>query len=371
MTIPSAVDGADLQDAFLSAPFVDDGWETALKLLADRTGSSRAHMLGLGGPAALFNLMPDVDDSYQREFLEIEGWRPEVNWRVAVTGRSLQILSEEDYDRAKERHPSDAYEEHIRRWDGLFGCQTSLIRDDDLLIGLAVLRSRKDGRTNRRDRDVFAAGAAHALAAVRMQHAIAHRGAGITADAFHALGVAAFLVGWNGGVAGLSLEAEALLRQDDPPLTLRNGRLAATRSDVDRALRAALGQALARQPHAGPMEQIWLHSPGFPANMALCEIFRLPRREWDFGFDPCLLVVVRPASEIPATRLAPLRAAFGLTRSEAEIALRLANGEDRDRIGADRGTSGETIRSQIKALLRKSDTGREAEFVSLVNRLLG
>ena len=67
---------------------------------------------------------------------------------------------------------------------------------------------------------------------------------------------------------------------------------------------------------------------------------------------------------------ASLRAALGLTGAEAEIALRLANGESREHIAADRGTSAHTLGTQIKSILRKSEVGREAELTALVNRLL-
>lgn len=361
----------DLQQAFLDAPFTEDGWNDALRLLAGATGSGRTHLLGLGRAATLFNYVPDVEDSYFREFAEIDAWRPDVNWRVAVTGRPMQILSEQDYDAAKERNFSDAYEDHVHHWDALFGCQTSLVQSDELLIGLATLRSEKEGRTSRRDRDIFAIGAKYALAAVRMQHAMANRGAKMTADAFHTLGIAAFLLARDGAVVSLSAEADALLsRQEDKPLTIRNGRLAATRRETDRRLQSVIVDALAPQPAGAAMGEVWLGSPQSPLKASLCEIFPLPYREWSFGFDPRVLVIVRAPSDIPEKRVASLKATLGLTAAEAEIALRLANGEDREEIGARRGTGAETMKSQIKSLLRKSDTNREAELVALVNRLL-
>lgn len=361
----------DLQHVFLDAPFTEGGWDHALRSLASATGSARAHLLGIGRTATLFNHLPDIEDSYFEEFTEIAGWRPDVNWRVAVSGRPLQVLNERDYDQARERHFSDAYEAHVRHWDALYGCQTSLVQNDDLLIGLAALRSEKDGRTSRRDRDIFSTGARYALAAVRMQHAMANRGAEMATDAFQALDIAAFLLARDGTIVSLSAAADALLsRQDDRLLTIRNGRLGATHREADRRLQAALSDALTPQPDGAAMGEVWLGSSRAPLKDSLCEIFRLPRREWSFGFDPRVLVIVRAPSDIPARRVAALKAALGLTAAEAEIALRLANGEDRDEIAMRRGTGAETMKSQIKSLLRKSDTNREAQLVSLINRLL-
>ena len=360
-------EAGEVENAFLAAPFEAGGWNAALRLFARRTGSSRAQLLGLGNGATLFNFMPDIDDAYQREFLEIEAWRPEVNWRVAASGRPMEILSEAHYDIARQHSGTDAYEEHIRRWDGVHGCQTALIAGDGLLVGLASLRSERDGRSGQRDRKLFAAGATYALAAVRMQQAMAQRGAAMTVAAFDAIGVAAFLIDRHGAVAALSSAAEAIVGdRADGALRLRRGRLGATRRDADAPLQVALGRAL----NGEAMQQYWIASPRNGEGGVLCELFRLPRREWDFGFDPRVLVVARRAADIPAARTVPLRAALGLTEAEAQIALRLANGEAREAIAAERGTSAQTLGTQIKSILRKSDVGREAELTALVNRLL-
>ncbi|KGB51737.1 LuxR family transcriptional regulator [Sphingopyxis sp. LC81] len=360
-------EAGEVENAFLAAPFEEDGWNAALRLFARRTGSSRAQLLGLGDDATLFNFMPDIDPAYQREFVEIEGWRPEVNWRVAAGGRPLEILSEAHYDIARQHSGTDDYEEHIRKWDGVQGCQTVLVEGEGLLVGLAALRSERDGRTGRRDRKLFAAGATYALAAVRMQQAMAQRGAAMTVGAFDAIGVAAFLIDRQGAVAALSGAAEAIVGDGaGGALRLRRGRLGAARRDADAALQAALARALDGEA----MQQHWIASPEEGGDGLLCELFRLPRREWDFGFDPRVLVVVRRAVDIPAMRIVPLRAALGLTAAEAEIALRLANGEAREDIAAGRGTSAQTLGTQIKSILRKSDVAREAELTALVNRLL-
>lgn len=362
-------EAGEVENAFLAAPFEEDGWNAALRLFARRTGSSRAQLLGLGDDATLFNFMPDIDPAYQREFMEIEGWRPEVNWRVAASGRPLEILNEAHYDIVRQHSRFDDYEEHIRRWDGMHGCQTVLVEGEGLLVGLASLRSEREGRSGLRDQKLFAAGASYALAAVRMQQAMARRGAAMTVGAFDAIGVAAFLIDRRGAVAALSAAAEAIVGDGARGgLRLRRGRLGAARRDADALMQVALARALKGEP----MQQHWIAAPhdGEGGGGLLCELFRLPQREWDFGFDPRVLVVARRGADLPAMRAVPLRAALGLTQAEAEIALRLANGEAREDIAAGRGTSAQTLGTQIKSILRKSDVGREAELTALVNRLM-
>lgn len=362
-----AGESGEIENAFLAAPFAEGGWDAALRLFASRTRSARAQLIGLGRNAALFNFLPDIEPDYHREFMEIEAWRPEVNWRVATTARPMEVVSETHYDAVRERAPSDDYEAHIRRWDGVYGCQTVLMQDEDRLIGLAALRCERDGRTSRRDRAMFAKGATYALAAVRMQQAMAQRGAVMTAGAFDAIDVAAFLIDRHGLVAALSAAAEAMVGgKGGGALCLRRGRLGGTRRDMDALLQPALERAV--QGEAA--QQYWIAGPHERAPPVLCELFCLPRRDWDFGFEPRLLVVARSAGDIPATRAAPLRAALDLTAAEADIAIALANGCVREEIAAARGTSPQTLSTQIKSIMRKSDVGREAELVALVNRLL-
>lgn len=284
---------------------------------------------------------------------------------MAVTGAPLEVLSERHYDAARCYSGTDAYEDHIRRWDGVHGCQTALIQDERLLVGLAALRSERDGKTSKRDRDMFAAGAAFAQAAVRMQYAMAGQGTALLAGALDAIGIAAFLLGRDGRVAAHSGKAEVMVGRAGASLFLRNGQLGAARRDADRLLQTALSRALRGEL----AQQLWIGASSEAGTGGLCEIYRLPAREWDFGLDPCVLVVMRSAADIPASRLEPLREALGFTRAEAEIALQLANGGAREKVAQDRGTTQQTLHGQIKSILRKSDVTREAELVALINRL--
>ncbi len=267
-----AREAGEVQNAFLAAPFEEDGWNAALRLLARRTGSSHAQLLGLGDDAALFNFLPDIDASYQHEFLEIEAWRPEVNWRVAASGRPLEILSEAHYDIVRQHSGSAEYDEHCRTWDGINGCQTALIEGDGLLVGLAALRSEREGRTEARDLQMFGVGASFALAAVRMQQAMARRGTDLTVGAFDAIGVAAFLIDRHGAVAALSAAAEAIVgERAGGVLCLRRQQLGAARRDADVVLQAGLVAALAGEA----MQQHWIASPhearrGCCANYFVC-----------------------------------------------------------------------------------------------------
>jgi len=61
---------------------------------------------------------------------------------------------------------------------------------------------------------------------------------------------------------------------------------------------------------------------------------------------------------------------FGLTISEAHVAIAAANGLSREQIARTRKKSAGTVNAQFKSIFRKMDVSREAELVSMVNRIL-
>lgn len=72
----------------------------------------------------------------------------------------------------------------------------------------------------------------------------------------------------------------------------------------------------------------------------------------------------------PSTRSMPssqsLQSRFGLTRAEARVVRRLAEGHSIKRIAEEFGVSVETARTHAKRAMQKTDTHRQAELVSLV-----
>jgi DNA-binding CsgD family transcriptional regulator len=60
---------------------------------------------------------------------------------------------------------------------------------------------------------------------------------------------------------------------------------------------------------------------------------------------------------------------FGLTPAEAQLAVALLAGKRLARIAAERGVQLPTVRNQLRAVLAKTGTGRQAELVRLLASL--
>lgn len=70
-----------------------------------------------------------------------------------------------------------------------------------------------------------------------------------------------------------------------------------------------------------------------------------------------------PAPSDGSDRKQRLKAAYGLTAAEAEVALRLADGLALKRIADERNTSEATVRTQIKSIAAKMGCSRQVEIL--------
>ena len=66
-----------------------------------------------------------------------------------------------------------------------------------------------------------------------------------------------------------------------------------------------------------------------------------------------------------------LRNMFNLTRAEAKLAMRLANGATVEAASDGLGITKSTARNQLKAVFAKMGVHRQAELVSLISATLG
>jgi DNA-binding CsgD family transcriptional regulator len=81
------------------------------------------------------------------------------------------------------------------------------------------------------------------------------------------------------------------------------------------------------------------------------------------------LMMVTDLAEMPRPTAQVLRAAFGLTPKEAELAIRLAAGDTVERAAEALQISPAHARQRLKILFDKTDTRRQSELIALLSRL--
>lgn len=358
-----------IADAFSAAAFDRAQWMPALNVLADATGSQRAQLIGIGGPATIpFNLVSDIPERALREFVEISGGSPVVNPRVFASqrARTLEVVSEAQYDAAIPHLATDIYLDFMHQHDIPFGCQAALMDQTNGLIGLAVLRGKRDGRTTPEHRAVFAEAARHARSAVRVGMTLENNAVSFLAGVLDASGAAAFLCGLDGQVETMTPAAERLISTGR--LQLSGGRLAAVHPGEEAALAAALAQVRGDATIGLPRAVALAEVPG--SALLVLDLMVAPPGSWGLFELPKLLVMARRAlGETPEARQI-LQSLFGLTEAEAAVAIQVALGQPREAIAAARGVSSGTVKSQLKAIFAKLGVTREREMAAMLTPLL-
>jgi DNA-binding CsgD family transcriptional regulator len=87
-----------------------------------------------------------------------------------------------------------------------------------------------------------------------------------------------------------------------------------------------------------------------------------------FQFSRAILVLVDPDEHLTPPELA-LQRGFNLTQAETRLALAMAQGITVSEYANAHNVTIGTARVQLKSVMRKTDTHRQAEFVSFLARL--
>jgi DNA-binding CsgD family transcriptional regulator len=348
----------------LSGAGLGGGWMEALDAFAEACGAESGQLLGIGSDFALpFNWMTRSDPAAVEEFREIGGGNPLINPRVRVGLRQgiLEHWHGADCATEAELRRNFVYADYARRYGLQHGSQTAVVREGGTLIGLAVLRGEKLGLPDEADQRAFETLAVHVRSAVLTQLAVEGQGAVILADALEGLSLAAFVCDAMGRVRALTPAAEACVRTG--PLRLREGRLAAADPAESRALADAVQSAcLGFAPLSRPAIHTVMVRGRDAASVTVVDVIALPARPHAFGFQPRVVVAVRGGGRAEPDLRNLLARAFGLTGAEADVAVRLAEGDPREAIATARGASLETVHSQVKSLYAKLDVRRLGEL---------
>ncbi|BAV64995.1 helix-turn-helix transcriptional regulator [Sphingobium cloacae] len=356
--------GDEWADRFLAAALEPPLWDDALGAMAAATGSRRGQLVGFGPDSAIFNRITDIDPGLLDRSDVQALHRPELNFRLmadAMAGGD-DIVHEAHYDIARQRIGNSDYLDLCAELDIADGCHARLMVEDGAMIGLALLRGRKDGRTSQEQRDLFARLAGHARIAVRLQRAIEQQGFALLNGTFEAMDRACWLLDWGGRVRAMTPRAEALLLAGSARVS--DGWLCSGRAEESRAILRGIRAVVARP--AQPAPPVLLEQGEGPA--LLLEFHPLPARDWAMAFAPRALVVGRKAPST-AYQAHMLMEGYKLTPAEADIAVRLASGMSRPHIAAARGVSAGTLKAQLRNIYEKTGCTRESQLVRMVSLL--
>lgn len=279
--------------AALNAPFETDGWLKAVSAICTATGCHGAHLLGMGGPLVTpLNIVSGLDSRIGRYLGDVH-LHGAVNWRVGTTTVPMAIQHDLDYAAYRAANDTSDYDDAASDLDIQFGCQSALLADEAMFLGIAMMRGRREGACTGETIAAFRALLRPLQRAVRMQMALDGEAAELMLGDMESLHGATLLLDRLGSLAAMTPAAEAAFEADGP-LRFSGLRVRLSDRDADRNFQRALGRLLSSgDPDTSPLVELCASLGGRFWRVA---IMRLPSREHGLGFEPHLAVTIRDAA---------------------------------------------------------------------------
>lgn len=353
---------ADAIAGFQAAGMNELPWTAAIERLAFATGSRSGELIGLGADCLVpFNIMTGADPVAGREFLGAGGGDPAINSRVRVGARAgeLEIRDEADFTTAADMRLNPEYGDWVTGHDMAQVCLTNLVKEDGLLVGMAIMRGRRDDPMDRETKRALAAIAPHARRGVRTSMALERGQLAGVITGLEAVRATAFVCSAEGRVRGMAAAAEAMISHGHF-LTIRKGRLSASAAGCVAGLKKLLADAAGGG--AGGTIPLALRSR-CGEDVRLAEASIIPSSH-PLSAGHCALLIIHqpPAQEGRVVSAAQL--CFGLSLAEAEIAAQLALGRPAIAIAAGRQVSVGTVRSQVRSIFAKMGVTNQVEIAA-------
>jgi DNA-binding CsgD family transcriptional regulator len=310
---------------------------------------------------------PAFRESYDDDFLGGNDWINEL--KRHPVGRTLPDHAEPpDF----ERRPY--YNEWVKPQGFRYAIGAILEKGPHRLVHVGFVRNIDRSRFSSQDVDRLDTVLPHLHRAIRLaarlEAALAHGAR--SAALIGSLEAPAFIVNGACQVIDLNPKAESLLC-GSPLFRARWGALSLTEPTAQRAFRAAVAvacstEALAEDPARTEVIVPDLDGTGVPSVLDVVPL----RSQYDSTLAPpsCLVLVTSPKTRL-ADPAGLLQRAFGMTPTEARIALAISNGVSVKDLAAQTRTSVGTVRWHVKSIEAKLGVTSLAEMVGMVSRLLG
>ena len=358
----STEDVTRLEERFEDAAFGLVSWDDAIASFAQTMNSRTGQLIGLGSATSLpFNIMTEMSPEAPEEFVASGGADPWVNSRVrlGVAAPELVVVDDRSFTFEQDRARSPEFGDWIDRHGVGYTCLSNLIKRDDLVIGTAIIRDRRQPMMEAGEIAVFSRVAASLRRAIHLQIQMEGQEARIVAGTFELIDGYVFICGPNGKLVGMSTFAERLLTEGRW-LTLHAGKLVAVESNSARSLAEELALKFEGLECNGLVIR---DTGGAPLYLEICPF---PSKRGVF-FEARSLIVARPRRK-RETEIATLaRSLFQLTATEARIASQIAQGHSPAMTAALCGIQVGTVRTHLKRIFDKTGLRGQTELAALLN----
>ena len=360
------VDEAALIAGFYEAAFDAGRFPDALRRLSEFADGIGSAMLlwdrHMAAPALLANaghMGADASEAYRRHYAQIDPYRPLVE--ALAPGRWTRCLDHFD-DGFVAR--SAFFNEYLLPRGIRYIAGARIAADTQFNAFVGIHRRRADAPFSADDLQRFERVGRHLARAIEIYLEVTRTRLARSATAAlpDHLATPVLLLDADARVLFASPAAEARLARE-AALGIRQGRLTAVRGGDERHLSSLVGVAatsgiggemLIRRSDDQPPLGIVVTPAGSVTTL------------YNLAPTPAALVLLREHVQIPARSIDGLRRRFGLTNSEATLALGLLDGKRLSDIAEARRVSVETVRTQLRSLFRKTRTARQVDLMRVL-----
>src|SRR5450830_804197 len=241
-----------------------------------------------------------------------------------------------------------------------------VLREGAWLTQLMLQRGPDQTPFLRSELDEFNALIPHLQRAIQMRQRFTEiqLGQNFMAGSLDVLAMPTLLFDEYGRVVHTNLSANELLKADNI-LRLESSHLFTNNAAVTRSLNLELTNAI-RVSRDSSVELAGVVLLPRRDRMPLMLMISPLRLTGEFQVQGAALLFIFDPETTPRLTTNLVRKLFSLSEAEAELAVALCGGNTSDGIAKERGTSINTVKSQIKSIFLKTGTKRQSELVSLL-----
>ncbi|MDB5432934.1 MAG: helix-turn-helix transcriptional regulator [Caulobacter sp.] len=350
-------------------------WKDLLSQFIAVTGSDMGalHAPPLGAYTPFLFITENIDPTPVLDKVHIYGRQAPFAERAIAMGLVPGVFANADVYPYEELHETDYYREYMHPMDVEHGLQSiyRLNADDGTpAVVMTVNRGRRGDPFNDDDKAVARAAFPHVRRAVGLMLDLqptkmidpAIEGA---LDGFD---TACCLIGAGSRLLFANAAARALFGAG-VGLSAREDRLNARDPTTDSELHAAIARATDTQvawSQRAPSEVVIRSAAGGAPVVAI--VVPLGHENAFLNVGPiraAVYLVDASVRQLGLGELTRLRSVYGLTDAEAAITSRLIEGQSVKQIADTRGTSEQTVRTQIKLILEKTQSTRQVDLLRL------
>lgn len=333
--------------ALNEAPFDPDFWSRALESTARACGAASAQLLSFGPCRFSPIVAPGFSTADISAFVALEGADPAINHglRAVLSSPLHAILTDADYITDRQRARDQLYNEFFRKFDGHYIASGTVARNGAAVCNLNLFLPERTGGLDAKARQTLKRLLPRFTQALRITSRLDSVATALAASAWDAHNDSVMVCDADGAILHASRRAERLLVRYGLPGHWLAGLDAAS----DAQFRAALKKAVS------PVGSESRHCVARLKNgrSLVLDVVPLPRTL--SSAIPNVLVLLHEPGRPKELDHARLRSVFHLTPAECAVADGLMRRLSSMEIARMRSVSIETVNTQVKALLAKTN----------------